>query len=148
MGPRRVMNTEDAVHGLQQLLWIILQSGHLLFPQNQISANGRQPVPTESWPGSSPGPRISCQRGASKAEAVALAGAETRGKAEKRAVGWAGGAEWGIFRIFPFSRRFCSISDPEGKLLSDICKFQNGKSSSFSRSFRDLYLFSALEGFF
>ena len=41
-------------------------------------------------------------RGASKPEAVALAGAETRGKAEKRAVGWAGGAEWGTFRIFPF----------------------------------------------
>ena len=102
MGPRRVMNTEDALRGLQQLLWIILQSGHLSFPQNQISANGRLPVPTESWPGSSPGPRISSQRGASKAEAVALAGAETRGKAEKRAVGWAGGAEWGTFWIFPF----------------------------------------------
>ena len=73
------------------------------FPKTKsVGANGRRPVPTESWPGSSPGPRISCQRGASKAEAVALAGAETRGKAEKRAVGWAGGAEWGTCQIFPF----------------------------------------------
>ena len=85
------------------------------FPKSKsVGANGRRPVPTESWPGSSPGPRISCQRGTSKAEAVALAGAETRGKAEKRAVGWAGGAEWGTSLVFHSAEGFIQFLTQRG----------------------------------
>ena len=89
--------------------------GICCFPKTKsVGANGRQPVPTESWPGSSPGPRISSQRGASKAEAVALAGAETRGKAEKRAVGWAGGAEWGTSLVFHSAEGFIQFLTQRG----------------------------------
>lgn len=112
---------------------------------NQQVQMGTRTVPTESCPGSSPSSIMSCQRGACKPEALEIAGAETRVKAEKRAVGWAGGAGCGTSLIFPFRQRFYSISNSKGKLPSDICQFRNVKSSYFSCSFRELYLFFTLE---